>query len=293
LPDGQFIIIGTIIHPLSVLNDLLEVDNDWEKRKYQAYRQGRQEEGFELWPQLWNHKLLQERKREIGSWAFASEYMNNPVSDETAPIKESQIRYWKELPKQFSCVITVDPAYSEDETADYKVASVVAIDHNQNRYLLAYLRTHQPTGEFIDGILNLYLQYKSFLTGLGIPAGGTEKEFYKSVVNKATERKLYPPFQELKNVFITQAGEAKRNKKSRIIASLQPLFESGKYYINPSHIEAREELLTIGSSRWDDIVDTLAYAEQIIQPVYYEASPRPKSVWEEENRKQRIGNYGL
>ena len=291
LPEGQFIIIGTLIHPLCVLSDLLLMDNDWTKRKYQAYRDGRQEEGCELWADLWSHKRLQKRKKEIGSWAFASEYMNNPVADETAPIKENQIRYWKKLPEQYSCVIAVDPAYSEDETADYKVASVVAIDQQMNRYLLTYLRTHKPTGEFIDGILNLYINYKPFLTGLGIPAGGTEKEFYKSLVNKASERKLYPPFVELKNVYTTQAGEAKRNKKARIIASLQPLFEAGKYFINSEHIEAREELLEIGSSRWDDVVDSLAYAEQILQPVFIQTDMEENRI--DQKKFKQMVNYGM
>jgi hypothetical protein len=59
-----------------------------------------------------------------------------------------------------------------------------------------------------------------------------------------------------------------RGKKARITAALQPLFEQGKYFIHPDHLEAREELLTIGSSRWDDVVDSLAYAEQILTPSY-------------------------
>jgi phage terminase large subunit-like protein len=271
LPGGQFIIIGTIIHPLSVLSDLLAVDNGWVKKKYQAYTNGVQEPGNELWPQMWPHDKLQARKKEIGSWAFSSEYMNNPISDETAPIKEHQIRYWKTLPEQYSCVITVDPAYSEDEHADYKVATVVAIDQAHNRYLLGYLRTHNPVGEFQDGIINLYMQYKNMLTGLGIPNSGVEKSFYSSFLKRCSERKVTPPVIELRNTF-TASGTSQgvRNKKARIIASLQPLFEAGKYYISPQHIEARDELLEIGSSRWDDIVDSMAYAEQILQPVYYE-----------------------
>ena len=60
-----------------------------------------------------------------------------------------------------------------------------------------------------------------------------------------------------------------RNKKNRVVAALQPLFEQGKYFIHPDHIELREELLTIGSSRWDDLVDCAAYAEQILTPNYY------------------------
>ena len=89
-------------------------------------------------------------------------------------------------------------------------------------------------------------------------------------MRKAEERKLYPPFVELKNSFTDATNRTHRKKISRIIAALQPLFEAGKYYIHKSHLEAKDELLTIGFSRWDDIVDTLAYAEQIIQPVYFE-----------------------
>lgn len=270
LPHGQFILVGSVIHPLSVLNDLLHTDLGWTKRKFQAYKEARQEPGYELWPDLWPHDKLQARKKEIGSFAFSSEFLNDPISDETAPIKEHQIRYWNELPQQLSVVISVDPAYSEEDSADYKVASVVGIDQQMNRYLISYVRTHNPTGEFIDSVLNLWLQHRSICTGIGVPNSGTEKEFFKSFVSKANDRKLYPPVQELKNVFNTSTGTAKRAKKNRIVAALQPLFESGKYYINPSQIEAREELLTIGSSRWDDLVDSLAYAEQIITPVYME-----------------------
>jgi len=272
LPNGQLVIIGTIIHPLSVLNDLLSVDNEWTKRKYQAYKDGKQEEGNELWGALWGHKRLQERKKEIGSWAFSAEYMNDPITDESAAIKESMIRYWKELPNQYSCVIAVDPAYSEEETADFKVATLVGIDQNSNRYLISYIRTHTPLGEFQDAIINMYLSNKGIITGLGIPSGGTEKSFFDSFLKKCEERKITPPVVELKNTFRTETGQAKRFKGARIISALQPLFEQGKYYIHSNHIEARDELLSITPNhlpRWDDIVDTMAYAEQIVQPIFF------------------------
>jgi hypothetical protein len=79
VPEGQFVVIGTIIHPLSVLADLLAMDNGWEKRKFMAYKDGIQQDGHELWPTLWPHGKLQVRKREIGSFAFASEFMNSPI----------------------------------------------------------------------------------------------------------------------------------------------------------------------------------------------------------------------
>lgn len=270
LPEGQFILIGSVIHPLAVLSDLLLMDNGWTKRKFQAYKDARQEKGFELWPALWPHDKLQARKREIGSFAFSSEYLNDPISDETAAVKPSQIREWKELPQQLSCVIAVDPAYSEDPAADYKVASLIGIDQQMNRYLVSYVRTHAQVGEFIHSILNLWVMNKGKITSIGIPNAGPEKQFYQSFLKEAEARKLYPPVVELKNSFTTAAGQKLRNKKQRITASLQPLFEAGKYYIHNSHIEARDELLTIGSSRWDDVVDTMCYAEQLLTPVFFE-----------------------
>lgn len=291
LPHGQLILVGSVIHPLAVLNDLLNTDIGWKKKKYQAYINARQEPGYELWPDLWPHEKLQERKKEIGTWAFSSEFMNDPVSDENSPVKEHQIRYWADLPNQISYVIAVDPAYSEEESADYKVASLIGIDQQLNRYLISYVRTHASTGEFMDSVLNLWLQHRSYVTGIGIPNSGTEKEFFRSFVNKANERKLYPPVVELKNVFTTSTGTAVRAKKNRIIAALQPLFESGKYYIHASQIEAREELLTIGSSRWDDLVDSMAYAEQIITPVFLDIEKeKTSSIYAPASQSQ--GNYG-
>jgi hypothetical protein len=293
LPDGQFIIIGTLIHPLSVLADLLAVDNGWNKKIYRAYKDKRQEAGNELWGQLWTHEMLQRRKAEIGTWAFASEYMNDPVSDENTPIKDDQIRYWKEFPTQYSSVITVDPAYSDDEKSDYKTAVHIAIDQQMNRYSASYVRTHAPIGEFQDAVINLWLQNKNTVTAIGIPNSGVEKAFFDSFLRKCEERKLYPPVVELKNSF-TQTGTSIsiRGKKARVTAALQPLFEQGKYFIHANHYELRDELLTIGSSRNDDLVDCCAYAEQILQP-FFEGGMGMDSFDGDYKKQKHNNNYGM
>lgn len=290
LPEGRFIIIGTIISPLALLEEMLTSNTDWVKKKYRAYKDGIQEPGHELWSALWDHTRLQQRKAEIGSFCFASEFLNDPVSNETAPIKQHQIRYWHELPTQLSCVIAVDPAYSEDERADFKVAVAVGIDQNMNRYLMSYVRTHSQSGDFIDASINLWLQNRNICTGIGLPHGGGDKEFFSSFLRRCTERKLNPPIVELSNSY-TQAGSdrTKRNKMGRIVASLQPLFESGKYYIAENHVEARDELLSLGFSKHDDLVDSLAYAEQIIQPVFFDTGT--SSTQPVVDRKH-IKNYG-
>lgn len=280
LPGGQLVIVGTILHPLSVLQDLLDTPNGWCKRKYKAYIDGIEKEGNELWASARPHEWLQTRKAEIGSFAFASEFLNDPKLDSSIPIKPGHIRYWEKLPNQYCGVIAVDPAYSDDDKSDWKVASHIIIDNQANRYMVRYIRTHCPIGEFIDSFLNMWELNRGTTTAIGIPNSGIEKSFYQSVIKRATERKMYAPFVELKNVVHTTTGVSIRNKKARITATLQPLFENGKYYIHKDHHEVREELLTIGSSRWDDLVDTMSYAEQILTPM------------SSDTKSPEVGRYG-
>jgi phage terminase large subunit-like protein len=213
---------------------------------------------------------LQNRKNEIGTTAFASEFLNNPLLDENAAIKDEDIRYWEDLPKQYSCVMAIDPAYSEDEKADNKVCALVGIDQNMNRYLIDYIRTHDTTLDFANAILTMYQRNSQYVTAVGCPNSGGDKEFFTSLMRIAEERKIYPPFVELKNTFTSATGQKVRNKHARIKAALQPLFENGKYYINASHLEARDELLSLGTAEKDDLVDAMCYAETIITPQFFE-----------------------
>jgi hypothetical protein len=294
LPEGEMVYVGTPVHQLCYIHQVYKTPNNgWEKLMFPAYKDGKQEDGKEQWKEMYNHTFLQSEKSKWGTNYFSSEYLCNPIVDENCPIREDQIRYWTELPKQYSCVIAVDPAYSEDATADYKTVSVVAIDNQQNRYLLHYIRTHQPLGEFQDAIISTWIQHKNYCTAVGIPNSGVEKGFFDSFMRKCEERKVYPPIAELKNAF-TRAGTSSnvRNKTARIVAALQPLFQSGKYYIRPEHLEARDELLTIGQSLHDDIVDTLTYSETILQPVFYDLKEANDRYEELETINRGTTGYG-
>ena len=291
LPQGELIYFGTPIHQLCYLHQVVQTpDNGWKKKIYPAFK----EDGSEQWVGMFPKDRLEQIRTTMGSNYFSTEYLCNPTADMNVPIKENQIKYWTELPKQYSCVIAVDPAFSDDESADYKVAVVVGIDQANNRYLLDYIRTHVPTGEFQDQIINLYHRYKGNLTGVGLPHGtGGDKEFFKSFVDRCLNRSVSMPLMELSDTFTTASGEVKRKKTGRIVAALQSHFERGQYYIHANHMEAREEILTIGQSRWDDLVDAMTYAEKILQPIFYDMQQYQESVEELETANRGDTGYGL
>ena len=165
LPNGEMVYFGTPIHQLCYLHQVIKTPNNWKKLVFPAYKDGIQEVGHEQWPEMFPHERLKSIKDVQGSTYFSSEYLCDPRADGQCPIQEKHIRYWEEYPKQYSCVIALDPAYSEDVTSDWKVAVVVAIDSNHNRYLLDYVRTHAPSGEYIDATLNLFIRYRDYITG--------------------------------------------------------------------------------------------------------------------------------
>ena len=55
------------------------------------------------------------------------------------------------------------------------------------------------------------------------------------------------------------------------MAALQPLFER-EVLFHTEHLEVRDELLTIGSSQHDDLVDCMSYAENVLTPVYFDSN---------------------
>jgi hypothetical protein len=84
------VVVGTILHADSLLARLLSPEDfpGWIKRRYaaQVNDQGLPDpEGTViLWPEYWTAANLAQRRREIGSLAFAQEYLNQPIDGETA-----------------------------------------------------------------------------------------------------------------------------------------------------------------------------------------------------------------
>ena len=96
--DGQLVWIGTIISHLCLLQEALDDGaKRWDKLVYRAYIDGIEDDQHVLWPTLYNHEWLQEKKSEVGSVFFASEFMNDPSLNENAPIKPHMIRTWKDV----------------------------------------------------------------------------------------------------------------------------------------------------------------------------------------------------
>ncbi len=119
-PGGaQVLVIGTVLHPDSLLCGLLATERGevWTQRRLQAI----QPDGTSLWPAAWTVEKLDAKRAEIGALAFASEYMNDPIRRGATVFQDAH--YYDALPTTgYREAVGIDFAYTAKAHADYSVA---------------------------------------------------------------------------------------------------------------------------------------------------------------------------
>lgn len=128
-PDGAAVhVIGTILHPKSFLARLLSPEQAgvWTQRKYRAIN-----DGHPLWPSAWSLERLAAKRLEIGSRAFSSEYLNEPVDTSSTLWQEAWLNANRvtQAPPLERVAVAIDPSASGDGDACGIIAGGVAAGH--------------------------------------------------------------------------------------------------------------------------------------------------------------------
>ena len=110
---GQIKMIGTILHYDSLLMNRIKHYNGKVYKACQLNEDGTIDKNTLLWPDFWGVKRLEKEKADIGSVAFSSEYLNNPVENTASLIKRVWIK---------KCL---------DETLSYKEAKITKYEEKK------------------------------------------------------------------------------------------------------------------------------------------------------------------
>ena len=143
--------IGTILHWDSLLVNRIQT---WGGKVYQACKvdeNGNIIPSTSLWQDYWNKAKLDKIKADIGSISFNSEYLNNPIDDDTNLIKRKWIQQCCDVGLSYEDAeerlyqekhLGVDFAFSDRVVAD-KSAYVGLGCNLDDAHTLFYLRTKQ------------------------------------------------------------------------------------------------------------------------------------------------------
>lgn len=257
--DGRAILIGTVLHHDSLLQNILKHRDSfasWTTRLFQAISSDKNGKEQALWPEHMDLDYLRairddsKHPKYIGSIAFAQEYQNKPFDEADAIIKPDQIQWTDKIPSDsqiVATVLTVDPAVSERAMAD-------------------------PTGKVIaslgtDG--NIYVRYVG--NERLSPKNNSEDikrldEIYKPRIIGIENGALGLVFRELLAGLPVIGLEPDKDKVRRLLA-VSRFFEAGKIYFvqgSKNINELYDQLLEFPKGSHDDMVDALVYAIRLL-----------------------------
>jgi predicted phage terminase large subunit-like protein len=284
-PQGSMIFIGTRWHFDDLYGRIIR-DNEMSKNFDVFVRTvwADQEKRIPLFPLKFTPDYIDSLRRDKGPYEFSSQYMNNPTDDENADFKREWVRIdslFKIEAVPLAVFITIDPAMTKSENADYSGFVVNGVDEKGNWRILRAYRKRLDPAELIDEIFFLGGLYGSRLRRIGIEKTAYTVGLRQSIQNEMITRGKF--------FDIVEVEHKQRTKETRIRA-LVPRFESGRVVMSEYCQDLVEEMLAFPRAEHEDTLDALAYQLDLAD----EAQPfRPGEIGTETLRviKPRFQRY--
>tara|TARA_R110000765_G_scaffold416015_5_gene517545 strand:- start:978 stop:2453 length:1476 start_codon:yes stop_codon:yes gene_type:complete len=262
---GKIAVIGTPQHQRCLVEVLKEMDG-WVNMHFAP----NMDKEIALWEEWQPIEKLKQKKRELESIArvsvFYREYLCQIVGDEDQLFSEKYLKYHnydysidgdgqhflvdgeKKLP--VNIFMGVDPASSIKKTADYSVIMPIAVDKDNNRYILPYYRKRATPMKLAESIIQYFKMYKP--SKVRIESVGYQEMLREYIRTRCDEENIFIAGLEIK--------ESPRTSKSSRLETMEPYFAQGKMYMKKDMIELKDELLLYPRGKHDDLLDGMFYA---------------------------------
>lgn len=220
-------------------------------------------DGSLLFPKRLSKKILDEKRRVMGSTIFANQYLNEIIEDEKREFKSSWLKYYDVIPELKTTFCFVDPAISMKDGADYTAYVIVHIGEDRNWYVEMARRQRITPTETIDLLFKLQERFKCH--AIGVEAVAYQEALIHFLVEEMKRRNLMLPVKDIKR------GPDKT--KEMRIRSLVPRFEFGTVFINRGLVDFEDEYNKFPKGLHDDILDALSSIEEIAFPPHKKKEP--------------------
>lgn len=248
-------LIGTNYH----FNDLYQQQSEtglWHVRRYPAIDQ---QTGT---PVLLSEKLLDEKRRLMGSYVFSAQMLLNPVADENQIFKAEWLQFYDTLPQPMRLFGFVDPANAKktkNSGSDYTVIAIIGLDADQNYFLVDMIRDRLSLTQHWIAIRDMYLKWQAL--------GHRIVRFYYEQYGMLNNVEHFQHMMSEEGIYFDIKPIAGRLAKEDRIRKLQPLFESGRFWLPRTLMYGsrdlvqefiNQEYLTFPYSVHDDMLDSMS-----------------------------------
>jgi hypothetical protein len=194
---------------------------------------------------------------------FSREKECKIVSPETAPLRKQWLQYYTATPArdEMTIVYSIDPVPKPTEAAvlkglhrrDFEAHAVWGkwkADGKDRYYLLEYLlnKGHEPSWS-VATFLHLALKWRPRTVTVDSVAYQTTLAWLLTQAMK--EKGAY---------FVIEEKQDRRNKKSRILDTFQPLGPHESIYIRQEHSDFEDQWVNLETTPHDDLIDASAWA---------------------------------
>ena len=289
---GKIAVIGTPQHQRCLVEILKEMEG-WTNLHFAP----NMDTETALWEEWQPIEKLKQKKKELESISrvsvFYREYLCQIIGDEDQLFKESYFKYHdyehviaddgkhylkdgeKKIP--VNIFMGVDPASSIKKTADYSVVMPIAIDSENNRYILPYYRKRATPMKLAESIIQYFKLYKPHK--VRIESVGYQEMLREYIRQRCDEEGIFISGLEIK--------ESPRTSKSSRLETLEPYFAQGKVFMKSDMLELKDELLLYPRGKHDDLLDGMFYAMKGMFRPYHQVGDEKKPT----RRKNRLFDW--
>ncbi|MHA7962868.1 phage terminase large subunit [Paenibacillus sp. CAU 1782] len=211
-----------------------------------------------LWPEVQPLWKLMTWKWDNGSKAFNTEYMNNPIDEESAVFRPDKFTYWDGkdidyMSADYDVYMGVDFAMGKTR-GDYS-ATVTIARHKKSGtiYVIDAWGERVHPDVFLRTITDKVVRYQPVAIAAEAQAA---QEFFVHKLKQTLTTAGYPAKARVKEIY-------QRSRKELRIEALAPDIESGAIQFTRRHALLLEQFEQYGTGSHDDTVDSLEMAVSI------------------------------
>lgn len=256
-PGQPLIVIGTRWHFADLYQEIL----DKHRGEYNILiKRAILKDGTAFFPQRLPLEELEKIRNKQGVAHFSRQYLNEPVSEEDATFKRSDIvrREWGMVAaRPTNWYLMVDPSF-EGPYSDFAALVVAGMDYQRDIYVRHVLRKKMTYSMIIQSIFDLNHRYKP--KTVVIKVVGTAKSLMYELNNEMKRRGVWLPIKEVR--------DSMHSKEERI-RGLAPFYEFGHaFHIAdcPQLLDLEDEMLKFPLAEHDDILDAYASLLEVATP---------------------------
>ena len=270
---SRVIVIGTVLHEDSLLNNLIETDDSFTSIKLRLFDENLKS----LWPARMDddgaQKLYDSYKAQGLLSVFYREYCNEATAGEEATFTADMFQYYDERELAFArlpltTIILGDPAKTSTMKSADSAWVVVSIHQETGKVFVRDIRAGKfSPQEFLHTGISLAREYDANI--IGAETTGLDDWLYYPLINEAA-RRGFPG--------LVKAIKTGKHSKEERTSWLQPYYARGQVFHNPKTTKKLEEqLLSFPFGKLVDVRDALSHL--------------PKLLWDNEVLFNDISNW--